>query len=232
VAREKGPSPAEDFHESSEDRPKQSNFIIAPTPPQRDKRDRRTPLWEKMAAITVAAGTAGLLFVNIFQMKATQRAADVAVESIKPRLVIVNFGPQSLSGSDPQPLDKDRLHVYFQVPNYGPMPASNVRFRRFENVSPWSQVRRLPYGQLIWDYPQIIFPTTTSGPPGWGMTGDRIISSEEISGLVSHDLVATFSILIEYEDTSGKTHGVEYCGQFTFPPYTFSQPCPWRVRSD
>jgi hypothetical protein len=206
-------------------------------PPQRKKWVKSSLVliatlpWKKWAKSVPVLIAFGLLIVNIFQMNATKQAAEVASESIRPRLTIVGLSPQSLTGSNPLPLDHGKLHVWFQVPNYGPMPASHIRIRRFENVSTWNQAKRLPYGQPIWDYPQMLFPTTSTGAPGWGMTGDREISEEEIKGLSSHDLVATFSILVEYDDTSGATHGVEYCEQFTFPPI-FNRPCPWPVRMD
>jgi len=45
---------------------------------QSDKRKVNTPLWEKGAAITIAAGTIGLLVINIFLFRATKQSADAA----------------------------------------------------------------------------------------------------------------------------------------------------------
>jgi hypothetical protein len=45
---------------------------------QSDMRKDNTPLWEKGAAITIAAGTIGLLVINIFLLRATKQSADAA----------------------------------------------------------------------------------------------------------------------------------------------------------
>jgi hypothetical protein len=60
------------------------NEQVAPTPRQAEyteRSKRHTPLWEKVAAITIAGGTVGLLVVNIFLFCATKKAADAAKES-------------------------------------------------------------------------------------------------------------------------------------------------------
>jgi hypothetical protein len=53
-------------------------------PPQQNQPDRNTdnaPAWEKWAAISIAAGTIGLLVVNIFLMSSTKKAANAATSA-------------------------------------------------------------------------------------------------------------------------------------------------------
>ena len=197
---------------------------VVPSKPNTESADggkKRTPLWEKLAVLVAL----GLLIVNIFQMRATQDAANTATSTYKltfrSRLVI--------SGMSPEGLDHGRLHISFHVPNYGPTPAKNLRFYRFESIDRWDQTKRMPYGPQVTIYPQMLLPNDTNG---MGMTGDRITSENEIKGLISHDLVATFSILIVYEDEIGITHHAEYCEQSTWLQSAWNQPCWWLVQND
>jgi hypothetical protein len=207
----------------------------------KDEREKWSLLLSSFALLAsiAAAGFTGL------QWKAADRSAKAAEEAAKttkdsielqfktlrPRLFISGVTPASTT-TNPQPLDHGKLRITFRVPNYGPLPATKVRFRTFDNVSSWNEVKRLPYGQPRWEYPQIILPVSAESPPGLGIVGERIISESEIKGLISHTLVATFSVLIEYEDDSGRPHKTEYCDEFTFQPNMWNQPCPWPVQTD
>jgi len=184
--------------------------------------------WTKISAIAQACAVPIailLLAVNTCQM-------DVVRRNSRPRLTITGFSPQPTTSGTQQPLDRGRLHINISIPNYGPMPARNVRLYTFDSVTSWNGVVKLHYGGQHWDAPQVIFTTPITGPPSLGLSSNRILSVDEIKGLISHDLVATFSILVKYDDDWGITHRAEYCGEFTFQPSPWSQTCPWPVHND
>jgi hypothetical protein len=62
------------------------------------------------------------------------------------------------------------------------------------------------------------------------ITGQKVLTASELSGLQDGTLYATFSILVTYDDDFGEAHHAEYCGLFTLQPY--NDICPWPVRND
>ncbi len=127
-------------------------------------------------------------------------------------------------------LDKGRLRVSIDVPNMGPFPARNVRFFRYDTVTPRDQIAKRPYQTELLGEPKTIYPKVEGGSSGMAITGQKVISPEDLEGLKVGTLWATFSILIVYDDDFGDTHHTEYCDIFTLQPY--NDICPWPVQND
>jgi hypothetical protein len=123
--------------------------------------------WTKWGVIAAAvyAAIAALTMVAIFlQYKPIKKSADAAylsAEALRPRLAIIGLTPQTLTVKG-LPMDGDKLHVWFQVPDYGPMPAQDVQICEFDNVGVPSKIGRLPYGNCqssaAWGYGSSVFP--------------------------------------------------------------------------
>jgi hypothetical protein len=199
---------------------------IPPTPVSQTityRCEHETPKWKKRLEYAAVFIALGLLLVNIFQMRATQTAADVASKTMKlvyrPRIAIEGM-------TQDQKLANGRLRVTFSVLNEGPFAARNVKLFRFDNVSTRAQAVRLPYGQERSDLPKTI---RVKGD-NYGIEGEKIISDTQLSGLKDGTLFATFSVLIEYEDDFSQVHHAETCTMFTFQPY--NEVCPWPVQND
>jgi hypothetical protein len=106
---------------------------ITPTPSQQNQSNGRkedTPLWEKVAAITIAAGTVGLLIVNIFLWCSTQKAADAAKDSVDLARKTAHFDQRAWLkfsfGTYKYTLNKP-LDTAYQVTDTGKTPARNVK---------------------------------------------------------------------------------------------------------
>jgi len=200
------------------------------------RRKHETPLWEKAAGITIAVGTLGLLAVNIFQMRATQKAAEIASDTLKisyrPRIVINGLTTQ------PDPLDQERLACSLGVLNTGPVAARNVRFFRFQNISTLKDAKKMPY-QETFEYPKMI-QQTNGQPIGFGIYGTSPLSDMELKSLQRQNtqvsdaqMLATFSVLIQYDDDfSEASHHTESCIMFTLPPNQYWVSCPWNTQLD
>lgn len=85
--------PQDTPHEENRDRQVQPTSVSQspPSPPQQSQSSRGTndaPAWEKLAGITIAAGTIGLLIVNIVLLCSTQKAADAAKESADAQVAL------------------------------------------------------------------------------------------------------------------------------------------------
>jgi hypothetical protein len=220
--------------------PRQSVIItnIPPAPPQSHipkwGKDE-TPPWKKGAEIAAVAIALGLLIVNIFQMRSTQKSADSADRTMKvayrPRLLLIGIDPRvksSPAGIEPA-LDQQRLTVQIILPNTGPFSARNVRFFRYSNVSARDQIKKGIYEELFGEL-KAIPPKVENYNPGMVIVGTKTVTDSEIRELKSGTLWATFSILVQYDDDFGITHHTEYCDLFTLQPY--NDICPWPVRND
>jgi hypothetical protein len=206
-------------------------------PTRVDESNRETPSWKKILEIAAAVIGVGLLVVNIFQMIATQKAAETARDTFRltyrPRLKILGLTQDQamVDGKVQTNLDKGRLRVRIDVPNTGPFPARNVRFFRYDDVSTLDHIMKHRYGDELLGEPKLIPPRADGG---WSsemtITGEKALAPEEVAGLQRGTLYATFSILIAYDDDFGETHHAEYCGLFTLQPY--NDICPWSVRND
>ena len=186
--------------------------------------------WATFGMVTIYAGIAAY---QACLMRESTIASQQAAEAIRPRLVVGGLTPAPLT-SNGLPMDQGKLHVSFQVPNYGPVIAANLRVREFDNVSTRDKVSKLPYGQPHFEFGPIVPPAPLVGNQiaGWGIDGDKILIEDELIGLKEKRLVATFSILVEYDDAAGRTHHTESCIIFTFPPNWGSETCPWKPQND
>jgi len=105
---------------------------IRPTPCQCNQSDRSkndAPLWEKSAAIIIAAGTAGLLIVNIFLWCATKKSADAAKESSDIAKQTMHIDQRAWIGiivGRSAMVDGQPLVMPIQITNTGKTPAFNM----------------------------------------------------------------------------------------------------------
>lgn len=219
--------------------------------------------WSRWKPFVEITGLALLLIYTVFTAAmyfATKEAADAAklsadaallsAQAIRPRLAVAYLTPQPLRAGG-LPMDQGRLHAWFQLPNYGPYAAQNVKICEFDDVEAPSEIARLPYencqSSSNWSYGSTIIPPITELPgneaPGWGMDGSHVLTSEEATGLKNPaDLNAVFSVMATYEDAAGRTHHAESCVVFTFQskwgtqsmgPVTWgSKPCPWKTQNN
>lgn len=145
------------------------------------------------ALVLVSAVSGG---ISIWQATIAQRSANAARDAVnianktmrlayRPRITLLGINPTvmrlQVNGSIRTTLDKNRLHVGIDIPNTGPFAARNVRFFRYDNVSPRDMVTRLPYRELL-GQPKTI-PPKPDGFGGITITGERIITPSELSGL-------------------------------------------------
>jgi hypothetical protein len=154
-------------------------------------------------------------------IKSADTASDTLHIAYRPRIAILGITPQGL--------ENNRLHVTFTAPNFGPVPAKNVKVFLYDNVSTQNQAVRLAYSSELPDEPKVILPRGESGD-GYGVNGRQVISQTELDGLKTGTLFATFSILIEYQDDFSIVHRAETCALFTLKSY--STVCPWPVQND
>lgn len=205
------------------------------------------------AVIWYACIASGQLTEMVKATKAARDSADAALlsaQAIRPRLAVVYLSPQPLKAHG-LPIDQGRLHAWFQLPNYGPNAAQNVKICEFDEVASPSKIVRLPYkncqSSSSWSYGSTIIPPITELPgneaPGWGMDGSHMLTSEEAIGLKNPaHLNAVFSVMATYEDAAGKIHHAESCIVFTFQPKWGTQstgpvtwgskPCPWETQNN
>ncbi len=174
--------------------------------------------WYEMRKATIATEVAA---------RATQDAAKTAADSLKltyrPRITMTKIYPQ-------ENLDSGKLAIGFSVLNYGPITARNVKVFRFENVSALDHASKLPYGrEPLRDYPKMLAPAKADD---WGIYGEKVVSPQQTKALGSRELVATFSVLVEYEDDSSQTHHTEACILYTLRPKFWWTYCPWPVQID
>lgn len=202
--------------------------------------------WTKRAVIAASVYAAIAAYQGIQMKKATkatekaaaaaQSAATTANNTFRltyrPRLSIPIITPnlETSAGVLNTNLDKGRMTVRIDVPNTGPFPARNVKFFRYDNVSRLDQVAQRPYGEALLGEPDFIPPKAEGGATGMIITGQKVLSSSDLAGLINGTLYATFSIMVVYDDDLGETHHAEYCHLFTFRGY--SEFCPWPVRND
>jgi hypothetical protein len=174
--------------------------------------------WYEMRRATIATEVAA---------RATQDAAKTAADALRltyrPRITVTKIYPQ-------EKLDNGKLAIGLSVFNYGPITARNVRVFRFENVSALERASKLPYGsEPLRDYPKMLAPTKADD---WGIYGEKVLSPQQIKALGSRQLVATFSVLVEYEDDSSQTHHTEACILYTLRPKFWWTYCQWPVQID
>jgi hypothetical protein len=210
---------------------------IQPTPTQGTNANGRkddTPPWKKRAEIAIAIGTVGLLIVNIFQMRSTQKASETADKTFKltfrPRVEILSVGPhrEMVNGEIVNHLDEGRLMVQVGYTNRGPFAARNVRIFVYDRIG--TQAMRGTYSKEPRVFPDIP-PMGPEQIPNTYIAGENRRSEAEMDGLRKGTLRATFSVLVVYDDDLGKeTHHAEYCDVFTLQPY--NDICPWPVHND
>jgi hypothetical protein len=155
---------------------------------------------------------------------AAQTAAKVASLTYRP-IVKISQGPTTNDNM----VHTKMLSVDIYAINYGPLDATDVRFFRYQYVSAKGSAAKQNYE----DYPTISIIAPKAEGLGTGemiIPGTRELSPKEYTGLIKGDLWATFSILITYNDGSGKLHHAEYCTMFTLRPD--SDVCPWPARND
>lgn len=156
--------------------------------------------------------------------KAATTADDTLKLAFRPRVVITDIHPQTALN------DGKQLAASFEVLNSGPIAAKNFKVYRFENISKLADVSRLPYGkEPLRDYPKML---PSNKPIGFGIYGQRNLSRQEIEALGKRELVATFSVLVEYEGDFPGTHHAEACMLFTLPPKAWWTYCPWTAQMD
>jgi len=212
--------------------------------------------------------SAGLAVIGVFaiciyggqlqQMKiATKAAKDSATaallsaEALRPSLAIAFLTPAPMTANG-FPMDNGRLHVTFQIPNYGPVAAQNAQICEFDDVRVPTEITRLPYANCqsssVWTFGNPMIPPTQpngAGQGGGGMNGTKNLTSEEIRGLKKGTLLAVFSVLAIYDDAAGKQHHAESCVIFTFQPKWgtgsadsqtigswSSKSCTWKPQND
>lgn len=181
-------------------------------------------------------------------------AARQQSEAIRPRLVIAQLTPQPLTAGG-LPISEGKLHVWFQVPNYGPLVADNVALCEFDELRAPNNIAPLPYSNCksgsAWNYggsPVIPPITEINGmqAPGWGMDGSTTLTESDIAGLHSPNMLeAVFSVMATYDDASGRKHHAASCIIFTFQPKWgvgtegsqtigswSSKTCPWKSDND
>jgi hypothetical protein len=211
---------------------------IAPTLVNQEYPNRRkedTPRWKKWAEIAAVLIAFGLLVVNIFQMRATQKASETAANTLRltfrPRININRLVRQDTLNNGTQ------LALSFEGFNYGPIAAKNIKVYRYENISSFTDVSRKPYGEPLRDYPKIVGP---NAPFSGGIYGEKNLSPQDVNSLTRTDTlpigrtrtVATFSVLIEYEGDLPGIHHTEACIVFTLPSSRWWTYCPWSMRVD
>ena len=244
---------------------KEQPLINLPHPPARTKerkRKRRFEIWT-LIGILVAAGTGGAIVWQDVIANRTLRelqrqypklaesadAAYLAAEALRPRLAIVYLTPQPTTAKGP-PVHGGKLHVWFQVPNYGPNPAENVQLCEFDGVVLPGRLEKLPYrncrSSSSWGFGSIVPPITelaNDEAPGWGMDGETAVTAAETRELKERiGLEAVFSVMAIYDDAGRGTHHAESCILFKFipnwgtqsaGPVTWgSKPCPWKTKND
>lgn len=182
--------------------------------------------------------------------EAAKKSADAAylsAEALRPHLAIVLLTPQPLT-VDGLPLDSGRLHVQFQVPNYGSSLAQNIQICEFDGVMPPEKIARLPYGNCkssaTWNYGSTVISPVIQlrdmQAPGWGMDGSKPITERETDDLKVGKRVAVFSVLATYHDAAGAAHHAEACIVFTLQQKWGNQtigswgsePCAWDEQND
>ncbi|MGH9486668.1 MAG: hypothetical protein ACRD04_03660 [Terriglobales bacterium] len=221
--------------------------------------EKATLQWAK-AAVVMAAFAAVFACLQWCEMRQEGKdthtlaiAAKQQSEAIRPRLVISGLTPQP-PRADGLPVDQGKLHVWFEVPNYGPLVADNVKLCEFDAVDAPKNIARLPYGNcrssVAWGFGSPMIPPVTEldrmQAPGWGMDGSKTLTEADIDGLRQpNGLEAVFSVLATYEDAGAHVHHAESCILFTFQPdwgvgttdsqtigSWSSKSCPWKNKND
>jgi hypothetical protein len=220
-----------------EDRLSRSNFIVAPASRQQFQPDRRkdnTPHWKKRAEIAAMIIALGLLIVNIFQMSATQRAADSAEKSAKVADFALKItgrayvGPESGNGVD---FVRGSVgHIDMIVRNTGHTPALDYGAVGYDGFV--GRNEKIP--ELIAPMSPVYVPTTIE--PGSGklvssaiLHGEQvqpILGEEHIKSLRNGDSRYYFFVFIWYKDVFPDTvpHRTRFCREIQ-PNLFNTQPC-------
>jgi hypothetical protein len=222
-------------HNNAEDEKRnattQSSFVpnVTPRNPDEEKPDggkKRTPLWEKLAVLIAL----GLLVVNIFQMRSTQKAATAAEKATVAAVEAKNVARDALVRSQrpwvgregasyviyESRTDAISLTFDFDVKNFGPSPALNVGYglqpfvRSISEKPTLFQDMRRQACQFANAYAGVagdsIFPGQISK---WGTTG-----AFPVPGLKQGTRNILFYACIAYRDqfdTEHTTHHTTFC---------------------
>jgi hypothetical protein len=132
-----------------------------------------TPPWKKKLEIVAIVVAVGLLIVNIFQMWATQKAAnatrdsvtlasDTAIRQLRAYVGLHQVGVMGITNREP-------FGVGFAFVNHGQTPASNVNMKGVVDLLPYP----LPEDFALPETPDrarqdgVIFPNETNPMVGW-----------------------------------------------------------------
>lgn len=220
--------------------------------------------WRRAKPFVEIAGVLLLAIYTCYTIKmygANEKAADAAKESadaahlsaeaLRPSLAIAYLTPEPMTANG-FPMDQGRLHVNFQIHNYGPVAAQNAQICEFDDVRVPTDIARLPYTNCqpssVWTFGNPVIPPTEpngAGQGGRGMNGTKNLTPGEINGLKEGTLRAVFSVLAIYSDAADRQHHAESCVIFTFQPRWgtgsadsqaigtwSSKPCPWNPQND
>jgi hypothetical protein len=169
---------------------------------------------------------------------AAKNVADTSAKTLatayRPRVIVQSPYPRDS-------LDTGRLAMGFKVINYGLIAARNIRFYEFENISPLSRIAKLDYrpANPLAGYPKTLIPSTE--PTEFAIYGQKVLSPDETTAISRMDelpinpdrMVATLSVLMEYEDEFSTTpHHTEGCAVFTLKPHMWWINCPWPTQLD
>lgn len=206
------------------------NFIVAPQIPQDN-----TPRWKKRAEIVAVGVAAGLLIVNIFQMFATQKAADSAEKSANVADFTLRLtgrayiNPETGNGVD---FVKGSVgHIAVVVRNNGHTPAIDYNPIGYDRYIARNEQITVPTEEgavkstltsLGVGAPSVIDSNTMHGPKPPSILDDNIIAA-----LKNGDLRYYFIVYITYKDMfpGNSVHHTMFCRELQRNLITI-QTCP------
>jgi hypothetical protein len=211
------------YNESRESAPTIQADLQVPRPLQIEIQDKKTV--EKLTLLFVIVYTVITAFIFLQTKKsadAAKRSADAAVDSLhiayRPRVVI--------DGITNQGLEQAGYRVTFDVPNFGSVPAKNVRFFVFYGIGSSREAKRIAYTERA-DESKVILP---KGREGVGHAIFILLTPAE-QKLFQGGALMTVSILIDYEgEFPGIVYHAETCS--IFPLKGDNGVCPWPVQND
>jgi hypothetical protein len=168
-----------------------------PEPPDRNRTAPRRDWHDKATLIVQAVGVLFLIAYTTFaalQWCETKKAADAARDAarvatvtlkvtLRPRLMILAMSDMvsTINGILTPNLVDGKVRVNLTIPNYGPFPANNVKWFRYDAVSSIDQIRQLTYGAAANRMMQMIPPRQDN--EGIGIVGSKVLTTAEIDGL-------------------------------------------------
>jgi len=195
---------------------------VPPSPPQQDQSNGSTNnarTWEKWAAIFIAAGTVGLLVVNICLMRSTEKSADAAQSAASTATQSLMLAKQQFSDDqrawvgvenaivrDPPSNKVGLLNIVLK--NTGKTPALHLHVfgvmqrEKGTHLMDISDARRYPIKEL-----GILMPNAESTIPSHipysTDPGIKLLQNGAYH-MVSYGIV-------EYDDVAGRPHNTTLC---------------------